>query len=112
MHTIIIRTTVLAILLTFAGPADADNSMRCKGRIVGVGDTAAKVLSLCGDPASRISTTVPVRAGNLNGFARFSGFATSEQWVYDRGYGKFPAVLFFDHGMIRRVDFLEHRSGD
>ena len=102
---------LLAILLLIAGVADAHGSLRCKGRIVDVGDSAAKVLALCGEPASRVATTVPVRAATLTGFTRFTGYSTAEQWVYDRGYGKFPAVLFVDDGRVRRVDYLSRRSG-
>ncbi len=112
MIAVLYRTAVLTILLLCAGAADAHGSLRCKGRIVDVGDTAAKVLALCGEPASRVVTTVPVRAAVQTGFTRFAGFATSEQWIYDRGYGKFPAVLFLDDGRIRRVDHLPRRSGD
>ncbi len=112
MTAVLYRTAVLAILLLYGGTADAHGSLRCKGRIVDVGDTAAKVLALCGEPASRVVTTVPVRAAVQSGFTRFAGFATSEQWIYDRGYGKFPAVLFLDDGRIRRVDHLRRRSGD
>jgi hypothetical protein len=112
MYAVLYRTAVLAILLLYAGAADAHGSLRCKGRIVDVGDTAAKVLALCGEPASRVVTTVPVRAAVQTGFTRFAGFATSEQWIYDRGYGKFPVVLFLDEGRIRRIDHLPRRSGD
>ena len=76
------------------------------------GKTDAEVLALCGEPASRISTAVPVRAGVKSGFTRFVGYSTSEQWVFDRGWGRFPAVLYFDHGKIQRIDFLPYRSGD
>lgn len=111
MYAVVVRMVGLAILLLYAGVADAHGSLRCKGRIVDVGDSAAKVLALCGEPASRVATTVPVRAATRTGFTRFTGFATSEQWIYDRGYGKFPAVLFVDEGRIRRVDHLPRRSG-
>ena len=106
------KTTVLVILLFYAGAVDAYGSLRCKGRFIDVGDSAADVLALCGEPAKRIVTQVPVRAGVLSGFTRFAGFATSEQWVYDRGWGKFPAVLHFDDGKIQRIDYLPRRTGD
>jgi len=35
------RMIVLAILLVYAGVADAYGSLRCKGRLIDVGDTAA-----------------------------------------------------------------------
>lgn len=112
MYKALYRTTVLAILLFYAAAADAYGSLRCKGRLIDVGDSAADVLALCGEPARRIVTRVPIRAGVVTGFTRFAGFTTSEQWIYDRGWGKFPAVLYFDDGVIRRIDHLSYRSGD
>ena len=111
MYRVLSRLTVLAVLLAHAGAADAYGSLRCKGRFVDVGDTAEQVLALCGEPARRIVTYAPVRAGTLRGFTRFAGFASSERWIYDRGWGKFPAVLHFDDGVIRRIDHLPRRSG-
>lgn len=112
MYRVVCRTTVLAILLIYAGDAVANGSLRCKGRLLHVGDSAAEVLALCGEPVRRIVTEVPVRAGTRTGFTRFVGFVTTEQWVYDRGWGKFPAVLHFDGGIVRRIDHLSRRSGD
>lgn len=112
MNTVFYKTAVLALLLLCAVHVNAQGSLRCKGRIIDVGDNATKVMALCGEPARRISTPVPVRAGVRSGFTRFVGYATAEQWLYDRGYGKFPVVLRFDDGVIRRVDHLPHRSGD
>jgi hypothetical protein len=45
------------------------------------------------------------------GFSRFSGIILDEQWVYDRGWGKFPALLLFQYGKLKRVEYLRHRSG-
>jgi hypothetical protein len=112
MDNLIMRTAVLAIMVMYTGTADAQGSLRCKGRIVDVGKSAAEVLALCGKPARRIATQVPVRIGVRSGFTRFGGFSTVEQWIYDRGWGKYPAVLHFDDGIIRRVDHLPNRSGD
>ena len=106
------KMTVLAILLLCAGAADAFGSLRCKGRLIDVGASASEVMAVCGEPVKRIVTQVPVRAAVLTGFTRFAGFATSEQWIYDRGWGKFPAVLHFDHGKIQRIEYLPQRSGD
>ena len=46
----------------------------------------------------------------LNGSSRIVGLTLSEQWIYDRGWGRFPAVLFFLDGTLRRIDYLPHRS--
>ena len=106
------RTTVIAALLVtlYAGTADAQGSLRCKGRFIDVGAGAAEVIALCGEPAQRIVSQVPVRAAVLTGFTRVAGYATTEQWVYDRGWGKFPAVLHLDEGKVRRIDYLPRRS--
>jgi len=112
MHAILIRTTVLSVLLVFANAADAYGNLRCKGRIIDIGDRTAEVLALCGEPAKRVSQKTPVRAGVRSGFTRFAGYTTAEQWIYDRGWGKFPAVLYFDDGKLRRIEYLPHRSGD
>jgi len=105
------KTALAALLLIlYAGTSDAHGSLRCKGHIIDVGTSAAEVLELCGEPDRRVVTQVPVRAATLTGFTRFAGFAMSEQWVYDRGWGKFPAVLFLDEGQIQRIDYLPRRS--
>ena len=111
MYDVLYRTTVVAILLIYAGAADAYGTLRCKGRIVDVGDSAAQVLALCGKPEKRIVSKFPVRAATRTGFTRLAGYTTTEQWVYDRGWGKFPAVLHFDGGRLRRIEHLRHRSG-
>lgn len=110
MYDVLTKTAVVAILLAYAGSADAYGSLRCKGRIIDVGDSAAEIKALCGEPARRISRKSPVRAGTKGGFARFAGYTTSEQWTYDRGWGKFPAVLHFDDGVLRRIEHLPQRS--
>ena len=106
------RTTVLAALLVifYAGTADAYGSLRCKGRLIDVGAGAEEVIALCGEPSRRIVSRVPVRASVLTGFTRITGYATTEQWIYDRGWGKFPAVLFLDDAKVRRIDYLPRRS--
>lgn len=103
---------VLAILLGYAGGADAYGSLRCKGRLIDVGDSQARVLALCGAPAKRASQTIPVRAGTAAGNSRFIGITTTEQWVYNRGWGKFPAVLIFNDGRIQQIEYLPYRSGE
>jgi hypothetical protein len=112
MDRVLITTTAIGILLIVSGDAGAYGSLRCNGRLIDVGDSTAQVLSLCGEPSTRVKSQSPVRAGNVNGFTRFVGYSNSEQWVYDRGWGKFPAVLFFNDGVLRRVEHLSRRSGD
>lgn len=112
MNHTVFQATMLTVLLLLTSAADAFGSLRCKGRLIDVGDTASAVLSLCGEPAQRIVNEVPVRAGINSGFTRVLGMTAIERWVYDRGWGKFPAVLHVDEGVIRRIDHLPRRSGD
>ena len=105
------RLTVLALMLCYCGTADAYGSLRCKGKLISPGITMAEVLSLCGPPTGRIAQEIPVRHRVGTGFSRFSGIILDEQWAYDRGWGKFPALLLFQYGKLKRVEYLRHRSG-
>lgn len=97
-------------MLSFCGAADAYGSLRCQGRIIDRGATMAQILALCGPPETRIIEEVPVRARTAAGFSRFIGIAQTEYWEYDRGWGRFPAVLWFQDGKVKRIEYLPYRS--
>ncbi len=101
---------VLALLLLYCETAGAYGSLRCQGKLIDRGTTMAQVLALCGPPRSRIIEEVPMRSRVMSGFTRFAGLAVTERWEYDRGWGKFPAVLTFQDGTLRRIDYLSYRS--
>lgn len=70
-----LRTSLLTALLASA-PANAD-SMRCGTRLVTNGDSVARLLKVCGQPAMKY------RARDKD---RRSGRSRSvQQWVYERG---------------------------
>jgi hypothetical protein len=96
--------------LSYTSTANAASSLRCNGRIIRVGVPAAFVLSECGAPENQVLQETVARAGTVTGQSRLVGIAVSEQWVYNRGWGRFPAVLFFLDGTLRRIDFLPYRS--
>ncbi len=107
------KTIIGAIVaLGLAGVADAYGSLRCKGRLIDVGDTMEEVASLCGEPAGRSIDEIPTRTRVGAGYSRLTGITTNERWVYDRGWGRFPVVLTFDQGRVRHIDYLPVRSGD
>jgi hypothetical protein len=95
--------------LSYTSAANAASTLRCNGRIIRVGVPAAYVLSECGAPQNQVIQESVARTATLSGSSRLV-VALSEQWVYDRGWGMFPAVLFFLDGTLRRIDFLPHRS--
>ncbi len=103
--------TALISLLLLATTANADGSLRCKGRLVEPGVPMGYVLEQCGPPKYGIIETAPARSRLVTGFSRLSGTFVSEQWIYDRGYGRFPAVLKFVDGTLRRIDYLPERTG-
>ena len=98
------------LALFYTSAASAAPSLRCNGRIIRVGVPAAYVLSECGEPANHVTQESVTRSGTRTGHSRVTGIALSEQWIYDRGWGRFPAVLIFLDGTLRRIDFLPHRS--
>lgn len=105
------RTFLLACLaFSFISVANAAGPLRCQGTIIRVGLPAVYVLSKCGPPENQVVQEVAARAGTLTGSSRLSGIAISEQWIYDRGWGRFPAVLVFFDGTLKRIDFLPERS--
>lgn len=97
-------------MLCYPEAAGAFGSLRCQGKMIRPGEHMAQVLHLCGPPENRIVEEVPVRSRVATGFTRYSGVTIIESWVYDRGWGKFPAVLRFHDGILRRVDYLSYRS--
>src|SRR5262245_14109292 len=98
------------LALLYTSTANAEPSLRCKGRLVPIGVPAAYVLSECGAPTNQTIQEATAREGTVFGGSRIVGLTLSEQWVYERGWGRFPAVLIFLDGTLKRIDFLPHRS--
>ena len=104
------RLAVLGLVLCYCGTAEAYGSLRCQGRIIDTGITMEQVLALCGQPDAKVVEAVPMRARVFTGFSRFTGISFAEQWEYSRGWGKFPAVLIFQDGVLRRIEYRRYRS--
>jgi hypothetical protein len=109
-HGRVLASTLPLLLLLGASAVHAMGPLRCDGRIIQRGVSAVYVLSLCGEPQLMYSETGPVRSAVPGGFTRPAGFFLSEIWVYDRGFGRFPAELHFRDGILRRIDYSPHRS--
>ena len=104
------KLAILITLLLCCATAQAYGSLRCQGKLIRPGQDMAHILNRCGAPQDRVIEEVPVRSRVASGFTRFAGMTVVERWVYDRGWGKFPAVLIFQDGTLRRVDYLRYRS--
>jgi hypothetical protein len=98
------------LAVAYTSAVSAAPSLRCNGRIIRVGVPAAYVLSECGAPENQVIQESLGRAGTISGSSRLVGIALSEQWIYNRGWGRFPAVLVFLDGTLKRIDFLPHRA--
>ena len=99
---------IACLALSYTSAANAGSTLRCNGRIIKVGVPAAYVLSECGEPQNQVFQESVGRAATVGGSRLF--VALSEHWVYDRGWGRFPAVLVFLDGTLRRIDFIPVRS--
>jgi hypothetical protein len=101
-----IRISVTGCLVGLSFAALADDTMRCDRALVSVGMIAGEVIAKCGDPKSKRVEDVPIRARNRNGGVNVVGAAKVETWIYDRGYGQFPAELKFEEGKLKSITYL------
>jgi hypothetical protein len=103
----------LLTLLTISAPVRAD-AMRCGSKLVTDGDSAAKVLSRCGEPEQIVETLVyrTFRPLHLQGTHAFPvGIETTvgilvEKWTYNFGPMKLMRVLHFENGYLVEVETL------
>jgi uncharacterized protein DUF2845 len=100
---------LFAVAFTIAGAATADDSLRCGNTLVTLGMVADQVLAKCGEPQSKSTEEVPVKARARTGAVNTVGSTRIERWTYDRGYGQLPALLTFEHGKLKSIELLPHR---
>jgi hypothetical protein len=98
----------LATALAAAPAARADDTMRCRNALITVGMVGTQVVAKCGQPNDRNVTEVPQR-GRRNGRSAVIGTLRVERWTYDRGYGRFPALLTFEDGKLKSIELLTSR---
>ena len=106
-----VRATLVALAAaSTVYDAAAVDTIRCRsGRLVNVGMVDAEVIGRCGEPKSRTSEDVPVRAPGAGGGAVVVATTRLERWTYERGQGEFDAVLSFEDGKLVRIDLLNTR---
>jgi len=96
---------VCSVLIAAAvTPAFAD-SLRCGSSLIKEGDTAGYVMEKCGEPGSKQTFSEPVYARRENGTSYEIGTTTKDVWRYRRSSGQFPAVLTFEKGVLRKLEF-------
>jgi hypothetical protein len=98
-----IRIAAIAALV-LATPAWAD-TLRCGSALIKEGDTQGYVQEKCGEPQSKQTYTEPVMARRVDGTAYEVGTTSKDVWRYQRGSGSFPAVLTFEKGVLKKLEF-------
>jgi hypothetical protein len=102
-HSRIAAFLLTPLVMVWSGAA-AD-TLRCRSKLVETGATASEVLASCGAPDSKEFRTEPVHARTAAGGTRIIGTAQKEIWRYERGRGQFPAILTFEEGVLKKLEF-------
>lgn len=98
----------------------AQDSLRCRGRLIEIGDKAAEVRELCGAPAAIDSeerypdTWISRYAYDPYGRPRLpyliEGPIHDERWTYDFGTNRLPYYLHFENGRLVGIESGRRRS--
>jgi hypothetical protein len=94
----------VAAALWVAAPARAD-TLRCGSSLISTGALQGYVRERCGAPQSATEVSEPIIARGLNGARYVAGTATKQVWRYSRRPGDFPAVLTFEAGVLKTLEF-------
>ena len=92
---------VLALALTVATTARADDGMRCGDVLVFVGDHEADVTRKCGAPTQTETHTIVHRRRPS---------VVVDTWTYDRGHNRFVYTLTFRDGVLAEIASGEYGS--
>ena len=105
-NAISIPLVLAGLACALAPHAGHAESFWCGNRLVREGMAAAEVVSRCGEPASIRVVEEPVYARRSGSGRLKTGVVVTEYWVYDRGYGKFPAQIVVREGIAEQVELL------
>ena len=95
----------VSLCSTMLVQAAAADSMRCGQSLVNEDSSVAELLSKCGEPLEKTSTTEDVLAVNPAGHAYKTGTTTTrEQWVYQRSSQSFRMVVTIVDGVIKSIE--------
>jgi hypothetical protein len=94
----------LVVFLAFALPVSAD-TFRCGSALIREGDAQTHVRAKCGEPTSKETITEDVRAVGRLGGTNVVGTASRDIWRYRRSSRQFAAVLTFEGGVLKKLEF-------
>jgi len=96
---------VATLFIAFAATPAFAETLRCGSVLVKEGDTQGYVQEKCGEPQSKQTYTEPVMARRADGTAYEVGTTSKDVWRYQRSNGSFPAVLTFEKGVLKKLEF-------
>lgn len=100
---------LIAMLLHSTAFATASGSMRCKGGIVSLGDTAGKVMGSCGQPA--FTTQRERKESTATGKGSKSKSATTvtiDDWTFNFGPNEFQYRVVMENGVVTGIESLDY----
>jgi hypothetical protein len=109
MKTVVLTLVVFLIFSSFVVTIAAGESttMRCKGKIIELGDGKAKVLKTCGEPFLREEVGESAKISIHSRRRASASTRYIEKWTYDMGYGQFPRILTFRGNKLVRIEVGE-----
>lgn len=109
-----LATAILLLLSLSLAGATAGDSLRCRGRLVEIGDTPDEVRELCGPPGDISSeerypdTWVSKYDYDQYGRPRLpyliEGPIDYERWTYDFGTNRLSYDLYFENARLIRIE--------
>ncbi|GFO63753.1 DUF2845 domain-containing protein [Geomonas paludis] len=94
-------------MLSATAYADSD-TMRCKGGIVSVGDSAGEVLAKCGQPATTTQSSKKVLQKDQAGPTRSITNIIVDNWIFNFGRNEFQYQLELQDGRVSRIQSLDY----
>jgi hypothetical protein len=105
---------LIVLLMLTPAVAAARDSLRCRGRLVEIGDAPGEVRELCGPP-DKISSEerYPDTWVSKYGYDQYGrprlpylieGPIHYERWTYDFGTNRLPYELYFENARLIRIE--------
>ena len=96
---------VAALAVVALSTAAHADTLRCGSALISTGASQVHVMEKCGAPNSKMEVSEPVMARRFDGTTFQVGTTTKEIWRYKRSPGSFPAVLTFEGGVLKKLEF-------
>ncbi|WP_224981856.1 DUF2845 domain-containing protein [Geomonas agri] len=99
----------VSAVVMLSAPAYADETVRCKGGIVSVGDSAGEVLAKCGQPATTTqSSKKVVQKDQQSSPTRSITNIIVDNWIFNFGPNEFQYQLELQDGRVSRIQSLDY----